>query len=136
MILIWVASPAKLLARGAAHLGDSVRDCREAPRPEPARADRRLRLVAPEIAVAAGLGEGVPGVEQPRSGNEIRVNRARQPVVGARRVANRRESAQQRRFQIQAGVLCEERGGHVLDGPEIGDLRQGRVEMRIESDRA
>ena len=121
----------KLLARGAADLGDPVRDGREVPRPEPARAQPGPRLVAAEVPMPAGLAEGMSGVEQARAGDQAGLDCTRKPVVGTGRVAHRREPALQGRFQIRAGVLREQRGGHVLDGTEVGTCGDG-VEVRVD----
>ena len=114
-----IAQP-EFLARGTPHLGDTVGDGREAPRPDAARADHGFGLVAPEVAVASGLGERVAGVEQLRTGDETRADRPRQSIVGACRVANCREPSLQLRFQVPAGVLREQGFGHALDRAEIG----------------
>ena len=119
--------------RGPPHLSDTVGDGREAPRPDPARADDGLGLVAPEVAVASGLGESVPGVEQSWAGDEPRVDRSRESIVGASGVANCREPSLQRRFQVPVRVLREQGFGHALDRAEIGACGKS---MRVGIDEA
>ena len=81
--------------------------------------------------MAAGLRQGLAGEEQAGPLDQAGLDRHREAVVGAARVAHRREAALQSAFQDLSGVLVDQRARHEVETADIGVRRQG-VEVGVD----
>ncbi len=129
-----VGALAQLVAHRTQHLRHAVDDARDQRDAAAAGADvARIRPAAP-VAVAAGLGDALPGDEQARPDEMPRLDRLADAPIGAADVAHRGEAAIEHRPHQRRRARRHQGQRDVVEEMEI-DLGEIDMDMRVDEPR-